>query len=152
MFDSIALTTEMIVIIIVLILIPILIWLIRKWILKARENKGIKILSENSVSKGYLPKSAPKKQGQKPYTLDKGKSIEVAKDIKECINTFSADDIVSILSIMKNNIKTKTDLAMVDAQLELNDIRIYDVINKGLKSLDQKKLFSKWINDLPDYV
>ncbi len=146
------LTLEIILIILVVIIVPIIIYMIHRWIKKAKEKKGVGIISENAITQGYTVTEKPKNKNQKPYTLSGGKSIQVANAIEDHTHTFGEDDVISILSLLKDNVRTKTDMAMVEAQLRLLDVAIYEVMNKGLKTIDQKKKFSSWLGKLPEYI
>lgn len=146
------LTLEMIIIIIVIIIIPIVIWLIARWIKKIKEAKKETELQGSGISKDDLPKHAPKNKKEKPYTLAPDKAIEISGEINDSIHTFSSDDTVNMLSILKANVKTRTDMAMVIQNLLIaHNVKLYDVLKKDLNS-EQTKIFSSWLKSLPEYV
>ncbi len=137
--------------ILIFIAVGIISFFIYKWVKNYRATKGEKVLVESGINEGEAPKTAPKNKNYKTNTLGGGKSIKIADRIGDCIHTFSKNDIIQILTILKDNVKTRTDMGMVVGQLNLEGYKLYDILAKDL-SLDQTKTFSEWLKKLPEYI
>lgn len=139
---------ELIAIVLILIILPLLVWLIKKWYDSYQLKKGAVIISDSATSTAYLP--PPAIPGKKRIVSTAKQLADWAFDIKDSIHLFSSDDMATILATIKQ-VKTKLELSMLFDNLSELGINILDVVNKGLDS-GQRDIFAKWMKDVPVYV